>query len=304
MLRFTTNVTVSPASSPRSSSAAWRMSSIASGRVSANRAVSSSSASVAPSRPLAIAARNQVPADRALLAAAGAAARDEAPVAQLDHVEHALLDPVRVHVLGVDAEPLGERVAARREPLAHLVNRRERMLRARCGRRWPTGRRGRWRPPPRAEATSRTGSAGSARPRPASACAPRARAPACGRASPRSPMAAAGAARRASRCAAPRRRSRRAPRRSSAGGPRSSGGSPPGGARARRAARASARSASTRSSSLSPMPTRIPLVNGILSSPASRIVSSRSSGCLVGEPWCTTRSGFTDSSISPCEAVT
>ncbi len=52
------------------------------------------------------------------------------------------------------------------------------------------------------------------------------------------------------------------------------------------------------------MPTRMPLVNGILSSPASRIVSSRSSGCLVGEPWCTTRSGFTDSSISPCEAVT
>ena len=33
---------------------------------------------------------------------------------------------------------------------------------------------------------------------------------------------------------------------------------------------------------LSPMPTRIPLVNGILSSPAARIVSSRRSGCLVG----------------------
>ena len=43
MLRLTTNVTVSPASSARSSSAAWRMSSIASGRVSANSAVSSSS---------------------------------------------------------------------------------------------------------------------------------------------------------------------------------------------------------------------------------------------------------------------
>ncbi len=42
MLRLTTNVTVSPASSARSSSAAWRMSSIASGRVSANSAVSSS----------------------------------------------------------------------------------------------------------------------------------------------------------------------------------------------------------------------------------------------------------------------
>ena len=43
--------------------------------------------------------------------------------------------------------------------------------------------------------------------------------------------------------------------------------------------------APTRSSSLSPMPTRIPVVNGIRSSPASRIVSSRLSGCFVGEPW-------------------
>src|SRR5215207_9180412 len=40
------------------------------------------------------------------------------------------------------------------------------------------------------------------------------------------------------------------------------------------------------------------------SSPAARIVSSRSEGCLVGEPWWTTRSGLTDSSIRPCEAVT
>ena len=55
MLRLTTNVTVSPASSARSSSAAWRMSSIASGRVSANSAVSSSGDSHSPSRPLAIA---------------------------------------------------------------------------------------------------------------------------------------------------------------------------------------------------------------------------------------------------------
>ena len=56
MLRLTTNVTVSPASSARSSSAAWRMSSIASGRVSANSAVSSSSDSAPPSRARAIAA--------------------------------------------------------------------------------------------------------------------------------------------------------------------------------------------------------------------------------------------------------
>ena len=47
-LRLTTKVTVSPASSARSASAAARMSSIASGRVSANRAVSSSAASGAP----------------------------------------------------------------------------------------------------------------------------------------------------------------------------------------------------------------------------------------------------------------
>ena len=50
MLRLTTKVTVSPASSVRNSSAAWRMSSIASGRVSPNSAVSSSSDSGLPSR--------------------------------------------------------------------------------------------------------------------------------------------------------------------------------------------------------------------------------------------------------------
>ena len=67
---------------------------------------------------------------------------------------------------------------------------------------------------------------------------------------------------------------------------------------------ASASSAAIRSSSVSPIPTRIPLVNGIFSSPAARIVASRASGCLVGEPWWATRSGLIDSSISPCEAVT
>ena len=46
-----------------------------------------------------------------------------------------------------------------------------------------------------------------------------------------------------------------------------------------------ASSAATRSSALSPMPTRIPVVNGMWSSPASRNVSSRFAGCLVGEPW-------------------
>ncbi len=45
-------------------------------------------------------------------------------------------------------------------------------------------------------------------------------------------------------------------------------------------------------------------MNGMRSSPAVRIVSSRTAGCLVGDPWCTTRSGLTDSSISPWDAVT
>ena len=33
-------------------------------------------------------------------------------------------------------------------------------------------------------------------------------------------------------------------------------------------------------------------MNGILSSPAAAIVASRAAGCLVGEPWWTTRSGL------------
>ena len=56
---------------------------------------------------------------------------------------------------------------------------------------------------------------------------------------------------------------------------RSSAGSPPGGGRGARARLPSASSAATRSSSVSPMPTRIPLVNGIRSSPAASIVSMR-----------------------------
>ncbi len=55
MLRLTTKVVVSPASSARSSSAATRISSITSGRVSAKSAVSSSWVSDSPSRPLSIA---------------------------------------------------------------------------------------------------------------------------------------------------------------------------------------------------------------------------------------------------------
>ncbi len=42
--------------------------------------------------------------------------------------------------------------------------------------------------------------------------------------------------------------------------------------------------AATRSPSLSPIPTRIPVVNGIRRSPARRIVSSLFAGCFVGDP--------------------
>ena len=48
----------------------------------------------------------------------------------------------------------------------------------------------------------------------------------------------------------------------------------------------SASSASIRSSRVSPMPMRIPLVNGIASSPASRIVSRRLAGTLSGDAQC------------------
>ena len=87
-----------------------------------------------------------------------------------------------VHVLGVDAQPLGERVAGRRQSLAHPVRRRERVL----GRdvvavgRQPAQVGGALldqREPP-----VRRGSAGSARPRRASAAGTRAPARACPRA--------------------------------------------------------------------------------------------------------------------------
>ncbi len=64
---------------------------------------------------------------------------------------------------------------------------------------------------------------------------------------------------------------------------------------------ASASSEATRSSSDSPMPTRIPLVNGIRSSPAVSIAASLTCGCLVGEPACTVSMSrsLIDSSIKP-----
>src|ERR1700683_4404056 len=133
MLRLTTKVTVSPASSARSSSAAWRMSSIASGRVSANIAVSSCALSARPSR-----ARSVAPATRSgrlgggraggRVRTAGAASRDEAPVLDLDRVHHALRDPLGVDVARVHAQPLGQRETILLQLLAHLVGRGERVL--------------------------------------------------------------------------------------------------------------------------------------------------------------------------------
>ena len=64
--------------------------------------------------------------------------RDEAPVLQLDHVEDPLLHPLGVHVLGVDAEPLGQREPPGRQLLAHLMRDSGTAPRARCDPRWPT----------------------------------------------------------------------------------------------------------------------------------------------------------------------
>ncbi len=66
MLRLTTKVAVSPLSSARSSSAATRISSITSGRRSANSAVSSSSVSASPARPRSIACGASLGVDLAL----------------------------------------------------------------------------------------------------------------------------------------------------------------------------------------------------------------------------------------------
>ena len=174
MLRLTTKVTRSPASSARSSSAAARISSITSGRVSANSAVSSSSLSSSPSRPLRDRPLGEPRVDALLDPAPGPPPRDEAPVLELDHVEDPLLHPLGVHVLRVDAEPLGQREApAAPAPCAPGAG-SGRRARARCGRRWPRARRDRSPPPRPARPTSRTGSAGPGCRRPASAACTRA----------------------------------------------------------------------------------------------------------------------------------
>ncbi len=198
MLRLTTNVTVSPASSARSSSAASRMPSIASGRVSANIAVSSSALSARPSR-----ARSVAPATRsgriggAPLAAGSVrpepAPRDEAPVLDLDRVHHAPRDPLGVDVARVDAQALGQRVAVPLQRLAHLVGRGEGVLRGDvvAVRRQPAevGRaRGHQLRPPVREVRGAPGC-----PRPASAAASRRSAASCPRCSPDTPTRAAAA---------------------------------------------------------------------------------------------------------------
>ena len=258
----------------------------------------------------------------ALLAAPRAAARDEAPVLQLHDVEDTLLHPLGLEVLRVDAEALGQRVALRREPLADLVRARERVLgrdvvavrrqaaqvgRARLNQLVPPIREVRrdldahvgHEPPALGDeplhvvsVISEAHSGIGAAPRPERPSIPRwgVRRTFCD---------ATGASRR-------RRRSRRPLGRSSADAARSSGGSPPGcgrGARARRPAPRAMRCAPPR---VSPMPTRIPEVNGIRNSPAASIVAIRTAGCFDGEPaWTVSiRRSEIDSSISPCEAVT
>ncbi len=73
-------------------------------------------------------ARGQLRIDRALGAAAGSPARDEAPVPELDQVEHALIDPLGAQVLRIGAEALRERVAAWLEALSHLMRAGEGVL--------------------------------------------------------------------------------------------------------------------------------------------------------------------------------
>ena len=130
------------------------------------------------------------------LGAPRAAARDEAPVARLDDVEHALRDP-----LGVDVAA-GRRTGARSAPRRRAPGAcapggaTGTGARARCGRRWRSGRRGRSRRRRRARATSRRGWAGPGRRRRASAGAPRPPGASC----PRSPIGVAHAGR--SRCGA------------------------------------------------------------------------------------------------------
>ncbi len=65
-----------------------------------------------------------------------------------------------------------------------------------------------------------------------------------------------------------------------------------------------ARSAASWSVRSSPMPTRIPVVNGMASSPAASRVASRRAGSLSGDPRWAARPSAIDSSIIPWLADT
>ena len=130
MFRLTTKVATSPASSARSSSAAMRISFFLDhpGARLGEQRRQLLLGQLLP-RPAALdRARGDRRIGRRLAAAARAAARDEAPVLELDHVEDALLHPLGVQVLGVGAEPLGQREAPGTQVLSHLMRVRERML--------------------------------------------------------------------------------------------------------------------------------------------------------------------------------
>ena len=129
MLRLTTNVATSPASSSRSSSAATRISSITSGRVSANSAVElglgERSRRAAPSRSRAARAPGR---SRRSVRRPEPRRGMKLQYLSLTDVEDALLHPLGVQVLRVGAEPLGQRVALRGEALADLMRAREGVL--------------------------------------------------------------------------------------------------------------------------------------------------------------------------------
>src|ERR1700679_1025090 len=72
--------------------------------------------------------RHEVSPDLGSGSATGSASGNKAPEPALDDVEHPRLEPVRVEVLGVDAEPLGQRAVRARERSAHAVHGWEGML--------------------------------------------------------------------------------------------------------------------------------------------------------------------------------
>ena len=124
MLRLTTKVTRSPASSARSSSAAdAHLLDHLGARLGEQRGQLLLASAPRPGAPFSIARGATSGVDRPVAAPARALARDEAPVLELDHVEHALLHPLR------DRGTAGRRRGARsaRSPAA------ARRLRTWCG---------------------------------------------------------------------------------------------------------------------------------------------------------------------------